>query len=174
MVGGGLNVRARRVHTIALIALLVPGSVVSAQQQAPSSSYTSPTSSANVPDPRIPKNPAGTLKGHTADGVPRPYTDYVVTVRDVETGGVLAKQSLDAEGYFTFEGLPPKKYVVVELRNFRKGGVVWTGGPYVLSADRATNLAVSAGYGSQAAPWVLTAAAEVPTVVPLAIRSGSR
>jgi hypothetical protein len=162
------------VHTIALIALLVPGSVVSARQQASSSSNGAAPGSNSGVVPRSSRNAPGTLRGHTAEGVPRPYTDYVVTVRDVQTGGVIANQPLDAEGNFAFEGLTPRKFVVVELRNVRRGGVVWTGGPYVLSADRAMNLAVSAGYGSVTAPWVLTAAAEVPTVVPLAIRSGSR
>jgi hypothetical protein len=157
------------------VALLLNGAVVAGQQPPPSSLYASVSGSKEIPiAPRDARAASGTVKGRVADGMPRPFTDYVVTVRDVETGGVLGRQTMDAEGNFTVQGLTPHRFVVVELRNVRRGGVMWTGGPYVISADRATSLAMSVGYGSQTASWVMTAAAEVPTVVPLAIRSGSR
>jgi len=128
-----------------------------------------PATASNLVRPK-----GSTLKGHASDGVKRPYNRYVVVVRDVQTGAVIAKQPLDVEGNFSIDDLSSRKYVVIELQNIQQGGVVWTGGPYVLASDRPMNLAVSVGGAPQAAPWVLTAAAQVPSVVPLAIMSGSR
>jgi hypothetical protein len=165
------------VQAVALAALFLNGAAVAGQEPAPAPapSYASAAPIRVVPNfPRNVRNAVGTMTGRAADSLSKPFTDYVVVVRDVQTGGILAKQTIDSLGNYMVFGLAPSRFVVVELRNVRGGGVLWTGGPYVISADRATNLAVNVGYGSQMASWVMTAAADVPTVVPLAIRSGSR
>jgi len=116
----------------------------------------------------------GTLRGRAAESLAKPYFEYAVVVRDVQTGAELARRAMDPEGTFFVDGLAFQRFVVVELRNVRRGGIVWTGGPYVLTPERATNLLLNVGYGSQTGSWVMNAASDVPTVITLAIRSGSR
>ena len=159
----------RRAQAVLVVALLLNGAVAAGQTPVPM--YASRSTTTGVRDARP---VAGTLRGRAAESLAKPYSDYLVIVRDVLTGAELARQMMDTAGAFFVEGLTPQRYVIVELRNVRRGGIVWTGGPYVLSADRASTVILNVGYGSQTASWVMKTAVDVPTVVPLAIRSGSR
>jgi hypothetical protein len=113
----------------------------------------------------------GTLAGKATDEARRPYMDYAVYVRNVETGYVVQYDRLDVHGMFSFADLEIDQRYLVELFDTRESRVVCTEGPYYLRVpDLPSKTDVNIDCGRKAL-WLLLSAPAVGVVVP---RSGSR
>src|SRR5436190_19380117 len=71
---------------------------------------------------------AVTVTGTAKKEAKRPYTNYVVRARQVDTGQIAASVPLDGAANFAFTGMTPASYLM-ELVN-GQGKVVCTAGPY--------------------------------------------
>ena len=74
---------------------------------------------------------SSSLAGTAKDEAKKPFTDYTVRARDVNTGTQTPAQALDAQGNFSLTSLTTANYLV-ELLN-KNDKVVCTEGPFDLS-----------------------------------------
>lgn len=120
---------------------------------------------------------AGVLGGRATDEARRPYSNYVVQLRDVATGELVTTTPLDEQGSYRFDGLDLQRPFLVELFNSPTRVVVCTEGPVVLTTAVPALPTQNIDCGmSPAAVWLVgaAAAAAAGAVVGLAIQSGSQ
>ena len=86
----------------------------------------------------------------------RPYTNYVVRARQVDTGQIAASVPLDSAANFAFTGTTPASYLM-ELVN-GQGKVVCTAGPYA-ATNALTGINIDCDRKKPSAAWLLLAAA---------------
>ena len=96
-----------------------------------------------------------TLTGTAKKEAKRPYTDYIVRARQVDTGQIAASVPLDGLANFAFTGMTPAVYLM-ELVN-AQGKVVCTAGPFAAAA--VTNLEINCNRKTPSAAWLLLGAA---------------
>ena len=84
--------------------------------------------------PAFGQTPApGTLSGRADDEAKKPYSDYVVQLRDVNSGQVANTQPIDPQGQFVFLGAGVPGSYLIELVIIKDKKIVCTEGPYDLT-----------------------------------------
>jgi len=96
-----------------------------------------------------------TVTGTAKKEAKRPYSNYVVRARQVDTGQIAASVPLDGSANFEFTGMTPASYLM-ELVN-AQGRVVCTAGPFAAAA--LTGLEIDCDKKKPSAAWLLLAAA---------------
>ena len=96
-----------------------------------------------------------TATGTAKKEAKRPYTNYIVRARQVDTGQIAASVPLDGSANFEMTGLTPASYLM-ELVN-AQGRVVCTAGPF--AAGGLTGLNIDCDKKKPSAAWLLLAAA---------------
>lgn len=118
----------------------------------------------------------GAIAGRATNEARRPYTNYIVQLRDPETAQIVATVPLDAEGRYEFTGLALSRQFLVELYHVRDRELVCTEGPVRLTADlsQRDNVNIDCG-ASPAAFWLLAATTgAVAAIGAVSIASPSR
>jgi hypothetical protein len=116
---------------------------------------------------------SGTIAGKATDEAKKPYSDYVVQLRDVATGLVANTQPLDPQGQFGFLQTSVPGTYLVELVKVNEKKIVCTEGPYALNTAKPSKLDVNINCGkAPAAIWLLAAGAAAAIAV--AKRSNSK
>ena len=117
----------------------------------------------------------GALAGKATDEAKKPYTDYAVQLRDVNTGLFVTSTPLNDKGQFSFGELTLAKRYLVELFKIKDKKVICTEGPYSLTAEKPQKLDVNINCGKvPAAFWLLAAGAGAGAAVAVATRSTSK
>jgi hypothetical protein len=126
--------------------------------------------------PAFGQTPApGTVAGKATDEAKKPYTDYVVQLRDVNSGQVTNTQPIDTQGQFVFLGSGVPGSYLVELVLVKDKKIVCTEGPYNLTQTSPSKVDVNISCGkAPAALWLLVAGAGAATAVAIATRSRSK
>jgi hypothetical protein len=114
----------------------------------------------------------GSMSGRASAEARKPYTDYVVQLRDPATGLVTLKIAVDAKGLFSFTTVPLSRRFVVELLNTKSNQVVCTEGPYILTANATTRSDININCGANPAAWALIAGGAVATTAAVLKASG--
>jgi hypothetical protein len=96
-----------------------------------------------------------TVTGTAKKEAKRPYTNYLVRARQVDTGQIAASVPLDGSANFEMTGMTPASYLM-ELVN-SQGKVVCTAGPF--AAGALTGLNIDCDKKKPSAAWLLLAAA---------------
>ena len=99
---------------------------------------------------------AVSLSGTARKEAKRPYTDYIVRARQVDSGAIAASMPLDGGGNFLFTGMSPASYLM-ELVN-GQGKVVCTAGPFAATAAMA-DISIDCHRREPLAAWLLVGAA---------------
>jgi len=117
----------------------------------------------------------GTLAGKATDEAKKPYTDYVVQLRDVNSGQVANTQPIDTQGQFIFLGAGVPGSYLIELVLVKDKKIVCTEGPFNLTDASPSKIDVNINCGKvPAALWLLVAGAGAATAVAIATRSRSK
>jgi len=111
-----------------------------------------------------------TVTGTAKKEAKRPYTDYVVRARQVDTGQIAASVPLDGSANFGFTGLTPASYLM-ELVN-AQGRVVCTAGPFAAGGPL-TGVSIDCDKKKPSAAWLLLAAAGAAGVTAAVIATPS-
>lgn len=124
--------------------------------------------------PPQPAAATGSIAGRATDEARRPYTNYVVQLRDAETGQIVSTVPLDTQGRYQFASVPLQRHFLVELYNVRDREMICTEGPQTLTQDVAqrNDLNVDCG-ATPAALWLLTAAAGAVAATGIVTQSAS-
>ena len=118
---------------------------------------------------------SGVLGGRATDEARRPYTNYVVQLRDAATGELVTTAQLDDQGNYRFNDLALQRRFLVELYHSPNRQVVCTEGPVVLTPEAAVRAEQDIDCGvNPAALWLLGAAAGAAAAVGLATQSASQ
>ena len=119
---------------------------------------------------------SGTIAGRATDEARKPYSDYAVQLRDVETGQVANSRVLDEQGQFSFPDVPLSRRYLVELFKIKDKSVLCTEGPYMLSTPSLPNKTdVDIDCGKvPAALWLLVAGAGAAGAIAVVTRSSSK
>lgn len=96
-----------------------------------------------------------TVTGTARKQAKRPYTNYIVRARQVDTGQIAASVPLDGSANFTFTNMTPAAYLM-ELVN-AQGKVVCTAGPF--AAAGGVNVSIDCDKKKPSQAWLLLAAA---------------
>ena len=118
----------------------------------------------------------GILGGKAADQAKKPYADYQVQLRDVETGQRILSVPLNQDARFSFTGVPLTKKVLVELYQVKQNQIVCTAGPYTLSAPSLmskTDININCGT-NPAVYWLIVAGAGTAIAIALGVRSAKQ
>ncbi len=99
---------------------------------------------------------SGTLSGTAKKEAKRPYTNYIVRARQVDSGQLAASVPLDGSGNFLFTGLSPAPYLMELVNGQNK--VVCTAGPFTL-ATFLSNVSIDCHRERPSAAWLLLGAA---------------
>jgi len=97
-----------------------------------------------------------TMTGTAKKEAKRPYTNYVVRARQVDTGQIAASAPLDGTANFVFTDMTPASYLM-ELVN-GQGKVVCTAGPFA-ATNALTGVEIDCDRKKPSAAWLLLAAA---------------
>lgn len=125
--------------------------------------------------PALAQQTTGTVGGKATDEAKKPYTDYVVQLRDVTSGQVASTKPLDPQGQFSFLGVGVPQTYLVELVKVKDKKIVCTEGPYALTLAVPNKLDVNISCGkAPAALWLLLAGAGAATAIAIADRSTSK
>lgn len=125
--------------------------------------------------PAFAQQATGTVSGKATDEAKKPYSDYVVQLRDVASGQVASTKVLDDQGQFSFLGVGVPQTYLVELVKVKDKKIVCTEGPYPLTLAVPSKLDVNVSCGkAPAALWLLLAGAGAATAVAIATRSTSK
>jgi hypothetical protein len=118
--------------------------------------------------------PTGSIAGRATDEARRPYSNYVVQLRDVDTGQIVNSVPLDSQGRYQFQNLPLSRHFLVELYNVRDREMICTEGPQTLTAIAAerNDLNIDCG-ATPAALWLLMAAAGAVAATGIVTQSAS-
>jgi hypothetical protein len=123
--------------------------------------------------PALAQQTTGTVGGKATDEAKKPYSDYVVQLRDVASGQVANTKPLDLEGKFSFASVGVPQTYLVELVKVKDKKIVCTEGPYALTVAVPNKLDVNISCGkAPAALWLLLAGAA--TTVAIVTRSTSK
>ena len=141
----------RRILTIALTAALAFGA---------------------VPSNLLARQENGLLAGKATSEAKKPFTDYVVQLRDPQSAQIVKTTTLGAQGQFSFTGVLLSRRLVVELKNTKTNKVVCTEGPYVLTQTQLSRTDVDINCGASPAWWLLAAAAGAGAGVAVLTASG--
>lgn len=116
----------------------------------------------------------GTIAGRATDEARRPYANYVVQLRDADTGQIVTTVPLDTQGRYQFIDVPLARHFLVELYNVRDREMICTEGPQTLTADvsQRNDLNIDCG-ATPAALWLLTAAAGAVAATGVVTQSAS-
>lgn len=118
---------------------------------------------------------AGTIAGRAAAEARRPYTNYVVQLRDIDTGQIVLTTSLDDRGRYEFADVPLDRQLLIELYDTSRREMVCTEGPQRLTRDTNRKLDMDIDCGAApAAAWLVAAAAGAVAAVGVATQSPSR
>lgn len=101
---------------------------------------------------------AGQIAGTAKDEAKKPYSNYVVRARVVNTGVIAATVPLDDSAKFMLPNLTNERYLV-ELVQVSNKTVVCTEGPFALTATNPSKNDVDISCGVPALVWLLPAAA---------------
>lgn len=126
--------------------------------------------------PAIAQQPqaVGTIAGRATDEARRPYSNYVVQLRDAETGQIVGTMPLDAKGGYQFSNLELSRRFLVELFNLRDKQIVCTEGPYPLTPSVTIRRDVNIDCGAApAALWLLAAGAGAVAAIAVVTTSAS-
>lgn len=99
----------------------------------------------------------------------RPYTDYIVRARQVDTGEIGASVPLDGAGNFVFTGMSAASYLM-ELVN-GQGRVVCTAGPFVATTTLA-NISINCHRRDVPTAWLLLGAAGAAGITAAVVTAG--
>ena len=123
-----------------------------------------------------PNQAIGIIGGKASDQAKKPYTDYLVQLRDVATGQRVMSVPLTPEGRFSFANVLLAKKYLVELYQVKQNQIVCTAGPYTLSAPSALNKNdVNINCGTNPAVyWLIVAAAGTAAAIALGVRSAGQ
>jgi hypothetical protein len=125
--------------------------------------------------PALAAQGAGTIAGKATDEAKKPYSDYVVQLRDVATGLVVNTQGLDTQGQFSFVQVAVPQTYLVELVQAQQKKIVCTEGPYSLTIKEPGKLDVNINCGkAPAALWLLAAGAGAAVAIAISKRSASK
>lgn len=115
----------------------------------------------------------GSVTGRATDAR-RPFTDYVIQLRNADTGLVVGTTPLDIDGRFAFPTVGLNQKYLIELYHVKANHIVCTEGPFGLTGQGATSrLEVNIDCGvSPALLWIILAGVGSATAV--AVASGSR
>jgi hypothetical protein len=118
----------------------------------------------------------GTISGKAVDEAKKPYSNYVVQLRDISTGQIASSQTLDPQGLFSFTNVALAKRYLVELYSVERSKVVCSEGPYELATpNQVTRADVNIDCGATpAALWLLAAGAGTAAAVATTTASGSK
>jgi hypothetical protein len=123
--------------------------------------------------PALAQQTTGAVGGKATDEAKKPYSDYVVQLRDVASGQVADTRPLDLEGKFGFASVGVPQTYLVELVKVKDKKIVCTEGPYALTVAVPNKLDVNISCGkAPAALWLLLAGAA--TTVAIVTRSTSK
>jgi hypothetical protein len=99
----------------------------------------------------------GAINGSASREARRPYGEYLVRVRGIETGQVAKSVRLDPDARFSIRPLVAGSYLVELVDG--QGAVVCVEGPFVLSApDRLVRSDVDFSCGKPPALWLMSTA----------------
>ncbi len=116
----------------------------------------------------------GAIAGRATDEARKPYANYVVQLRDADTGQIVSSVPLDPQGRYQFADVPLSRHFLVELYNVRDREMICTEGPQTLTAEvnRRNDLNIDCG-ATPAALWLLTAAAGAVAATGVVTQSAS-
>jgi len=103
------------------------------------------------------QQPSGQLAGTAKDEAKKPYSDYFVRARVVNSGVIAATAPLDDSAKWVLPSLPTDRYVVELVQ--AKNNVVCTEGPFALTPTQPQKNDVNISCGVPALVWLLPAAA---------------
>jgi hypothetical protein len=109
--------------------------------------------------PILAQQAIGAVAGKATDEAKKPYTDYVVQLRDVQNGLVASTLPLDLEGKFSFGYVAVPGSYLVELIQVKNKKIVCTEGPYNLTQAVPIRPDVNISCGVSPALWLLAAGA---------------
>lgn len=117
----------------------------------------------------------GTIAGRATNEARRPYTNYVVQLRDAETAQIVATTPLNANGGYEFANVRIDQPHLVELYNVRDRQLICTEGPYALTERvvRRTDMNIDCG-ATPAALWLLAATTGAVSAIGLTTASPSQ
>lgn len=118
----------------------------------------------------------GVLAGKANDEAKKPYTDYRVQIRNVESTEVVRSVALDNDARFQASELTTPNHYLVELVNTKDNKIVCTEGPYLLVAPSLlakTDININCGT-NPAVWWLLLAGVGAALLVALAQASASK
>lgn len=93
-----------------------------------------------MPGISVAQQAAGSISGKATDQVKKPYNDYNVVLRNVQTGQQVATLPLDQAGQFSFPNVPLNQRYLVELVQAKQNRVVCTEGPFGLVSGEVTSI----------------------------------
>jgi hypothetical protein len=104
-----------------------------------------------------------------------PFSDYLVRVRDAETGELAGLSAVGEFATYSAEGLPLARPLLIELHDVKNGRIICLQGPYRVTAAAPilTDVIIECGK-KPAANWLLPASAGLPAVVAPGIHGVSR
>jgi hypothetical protein len=118
---------------------------------------------------------SGILSGKASDEAKKPYTDYKVQLRNVQTGALVTSVTLDPQGRFAFNSLALPGRYMVELFSTPANKIVCTAGPYAMATPSLVSKTdVNISCGTNPAVWILAAAGGAAAAIALGVRSASR
>jgi len=116
----------------------------------------------------------GIIAGRATDEARRPYANYIVQLRDADTGQIVTTVPLDSQGRYRFVDLPLERHFLIELYNVRDREMICTEGPQTLTpnANERNDLNIDCG-ATPAALWLLMAAVGAVAATGVVTQSGS-
>ncbi|ODS54472.1 MAG: hypothetical protein ABS36_11270 [Acidobacteria bacterium SCN 69-37] len=116
----------------------------------------------------------GTIAGRATDEARKPYANYVVQLRDVDTGQIVTTVPLDTQGRYRFTDVPLTRHFIIELYNVKDREMICTEGPQTLTADKdeRNDLNIDCG-ATPAALWLLMAATGAVAATGIVTQSAS-
>lgn len=117
----------------------------------------------------------GVIAGSAAAETRTPYTDYLIRVRDAESGDLHGLSPIGEFATYSADGLPLGRPLLVELHDVKNGRIICVQGPYRVTAAAPilTDVVIECGK-KPAANWLLPASAGLPAVITLGTHGVSR
>jgi len=117
----------------------------------------------------------GVITGSALPETRPPYSDYLVRVRDAESGQLVGFGVVDVSAAFSADELPVSRPLLVELHNTKDGHIICVQGPYRLAADAPIRTDVVIECGKKpAVGWLMPASAGLATATAVGVHGISR